>query len=96
MQSKPLTVDHAATIALQALAFLVEDEEKLSRFMAITGFSAENLKAEASKQAFQAAIIEYLMSDESLLLVFCAHANVDPAEIAPAHFALAPESYGGS
>lgn len=94
MHSKTLTVDEAAAIALQALAFLAEDEERLTRFLGLTGNTPENLRAEAKNVQFQAAILEYLLSDESLLLVFCAHSGIDPSLIHPAQYVLDPVSNG--
>ena len=89
--SKPprLSEDQAETIALQALAFLLADEKQISRFLALTGTSPQDLRDAASTREVQAATLEYVLSDEGLLLAFCQQAGLAPGVIAPAHYLLA-------
>lgn len=83
--------DEAESIAIQALGFLAEDEERLSRFFELTGLAADNIRSQAKSRSFQSSLLGYLMSDETLLLVFCANSGLDPSIIAPARHALDPE-----
>lgn len=80
--------EEAAIVALAALAFLAEDPVKLGRFLDLTGSALDRLKAEAHTSAAQAAILEHLLGDESLLLAFAANAGLMPALVAQAHAAL--------
>lgn len=84
-----LSEDQAETIALQALSFLLADGKQISRFLALTGTSPQDLRDAASTRGVQAATLEYFLSDEGLLLAFCQQAGLDPGVIAPAHLLLA-------
>jgi hypothetical protein len=85
----------AEAIALQALSFLATDEQRLGNFLRLTGISPEELRAQAGSNGMAAAILEYLLSDESLLLVFAAESGVAPEVIAPAHALLTGASGHG-
>jgi hypothetical protein len=91
--SKPLkkgilTRDGAETLALQVLAFLADDDERLGRFMAETGMAPDDLRATAGDPETLGAVLSYLAQDESLLLVFTTGAGVDPMDIGAALRAL--------
>ncbi len=90
-RSKParLTKDWAEALALQVLAFVLADPKQIARFLALSGSTPQDLRDTASSPGLQAATLEYLLSDESLLLAFCQEAGVDPAVIMPAHQLLA-------
>jgi hypothetical protein len=89
-RSRPdrLSLDDAETIALQALGFLADDPQRVSRFLSLTGSDAGQLRAEAKNREFQAATLEYMLGDESLLLAFCQEAGIDPVAIGPAYALL--------
>jgi len=80
MQEKPLRPD-GETIALQALAFLVEDEERLSRFLGLTGIDMTALRGLATDKAGLGAVLDYLLNWEPLLLEFAAALDLAPDAI---------------
>ena len=93
MTSKAGSADEAAeAIGLAALVFVTEDGQRLERFLAETGLSPDDLRASAGTREGLAGILDHLLADESLLMVFVASASLDPAAIAPARDMLA----GGS
>jgi len=73
-----------AALAIQALAFLAEDEERLGDFLALSGLTVDGLRAAAGKPDFLIAVLEHLLQDEMMVMAFAASADVDPASIAPA------------
>lgn len=79
-----IPVEAAESLAIQALAFLAEDAERLGRFLAVTGIGPEEIRATASETNLLAGILDYLAADEPLLIEFAAHAGVDPADVARA------------
>lgn len=79
-----LTLDDAETIALQGLTFLAGDPQRLVRFLSLTGLTPQDLKGFGRDASLQMALMDYLLSDESLLLVFASEAGVLPEVIAPA------------
>lgn len=91
---KKITVEEAEVIGLKALAFLADDEARLGRFMALTGISADELRAHAGETGTICAVLEYMASDESLLLVFAAENNLPPERIGPALYLLSHGTSG--
>ena len=83
-----MDAESAGALALQGLAFLAADEQRLSRFLSLTGAGENDIRAAAATAEFQAAVLDHLLLDESLLLVFASETGIDPASIAPAHAVL--------
>ncbi len=81
--------DRAESIGVSALLFLASDPERLSRFLTLTGVGPAQLRAEARSPGMLTAVLDYLLQDESLLLVFSASDGVPPEDVAPARRALA-------
>lgn len=75
-------------IAIEALGFVASDMDLLGRFLAVSGLGPETLRAAASDPNFLLGVLEFLMSDESALLVFCENSRIRPTMIAAAHLAL--------
>ena len=74
-----MDTDTAETIAISALAFLADDGPRLGRFLAVTGLGPAELRAQASTPRVLAAVLDYLLQDESLLLVFATSNRIAPA-----------------
>ena len=83
-----LSSDEAEAIALSALAFLAEDQDRLIRFMSDTGLAPAELRAVAGRPELLGAVLDYVLADESMLLVFSAATGIDPASVAPAEALL--------
>jgi hypothetical protein len=71
-------------LAIQALAFIAEQPQSLSRFLDTSGISLEQLRTAAREPGFLAGVLEHMLGDESLLLAFAQSAGVDPADVARA------------
>ncbi len=84
--------DEAEALAIAALSYLAGASERLERFLALTGLDAGTLRETAATAEFQTAVLDHVMSDESLLLAFCANCGVDPTEVAPARRLLSGEA----
>jgi hypothetical protein len=89
-----MDAEDAETLALSALAFLADDVQRLGRFLALTGLGPAELRAQAHTPRILAAVLDHLLKDESLLLVFAASHGVAPELIAPAHRVLERRSGG--
>lgn len=85
-----MTADDAERIAIAGLGFLAERPDQIARFLAETGIGPESLRAAASDAGFLAAVLDFLMNDESLLLAFTESARIRPTLIAVAHHRLDP------
>ena len=82
--TRPKSTGHtedAEVVALQALGFLAADPERLQRFMDLSGLSLETIRASATQPAFLAGLLDHLLSDESLLLIFAEEHGLRPERI---------------
>ena len=86
----------AAEIAIAALSFLADEQERLERFLAFSGLGPESLRAAARDPRFLGGVLDYVSGDESLLLAFAGDYGIDPQEIERARAALSgrPEDTG--
>jgi hypothetical protein len=78
----------ADEVALRALAFLSLDEDRLSRFLALTGLAASDIGGLVAEPAFRLAVLDHLAGDESLLLAFAEAEGLAPEAIGRARRAL--------
>jgi hypothetical protein len=85
------TPENAAALALVGLAFLAEDASRLARFLTLTGIGPDHLREAAGATDTLLAVLDHLLTDESLLLVFAASKGIPPDSVAPARAALARE-----
>ena len=82
------TQEAAETLAIQALAFIAEEPERLGAFLAASGIGPEAIREAAREPGFLAGVLDHMLGDESLLLAFADSAGLDPASIARARRAL--------
>jgi Protein of unknown function (DUF3572) len=78
----------AEMLAIQALAFIAGEPDRLKRFLDMSGIEADEIRAAAREVAFLAGVLEHMLGDESLLVAFADSAGIDPGEIARARVAL--------
>jgi Protein of unknown function (DUF3572) len=79
-----ITAEAAESLAIQALAFLASEPERLGRFLASTGIGPEQIRVAAREPLFLAGVLDHLASYEPLLVEFASEIGIDPAEIARA------------
>jgi chromosome segregation ATPase len=92
VRRKPLTREDAEALALAALNFLSSDEDRIARFLSLSGLDPGTLRKAASETGFLPAIIDYLAGDEALVLAFAEEAGMAPERIGEARRLLAPQS----
>ena len=73
-----------SSIALQFMAFLASDEERLERFSALSGMGLNDLKAGAQNPVFLGFMLDYALQDESLILAFSESKQISPQSLATA------------
>lgn len=79
-------------VAVQALAFLAADPERLADFLALTGLSVGGLRAAAEEAGFLRGVLAYLATDEALLVTFAADHDLDPERLGQAIAAQTPST----
>ena len=73
--------DEAEILAINALGFLASDSERLQRFMDLSGLDVAAIRAGAANPAFLGGILDHLLADESLLLIFAEEQQLRPERI---------------
>ncbi len=63
-----ITTDEAEAVAVAAFSAITGDEERMSRFLAISGLRPETIREAAASPGFFAGILDYVVSDEALLV----------------------------
>ena len=63
--------ESAETLALQALAFVISDEELRDLFMGATGTGAEDMRSRAGEPEFLISVLDFLMMDDAWVMRFC-------------------------
>lgn len=83
-----MTPERAETIALQALGWLVANEELRPVFLGSTGASPDDLRARATDPAFLAAVLSFLTMDDDWIIAFCDAAELSYDKPLRARYAL--------
>lgn len=92
MKQTPISPQAAEELAIRALLFLSAESDRLERFVALSGMTVETLRENAQDRAILAGVLEYILSDDSLVLGLAADANVAPEIPALAYRALGGHS----
>ncbi len=79
----------AAALAVAALSFIAGEPERLGRFLAVTGIGPESIRSAAREPDFLLGVLDYLASDEPLLIAFANENGFDPEHVARARDVLA-------
>lgn len=74
----------AQAMALQALAFLAADNDLLDGFLLNTGLDLGHVRDLAGNIDFQAGVLDYLLSNEPILMSFATGAGMRPEEVVAA------------
>jgi hypothetical protein len=89
LSSSQRTFDAAESLAIEALGFLAADPARLGGFLAESGYDPDAIRRHATSPDFLAGVLDHLLADESLLLVFVSQTATDPKLIASARRTLA-------
>lgn len=82
MRKKSREADqYAEIIALKILQWLANDEDRLLRFMNITGIGFDDIRARAGEAEFLAGVMDFLLAYEPDLLAFTKECEIPPEEV---------------
>ncbi len=71
----PLARDSAELLAIEALSWLVGNDELLPVFLGATGAGADDLRGRARDPEFLASVLDFLLMDDAWIQAFCASAD---------------------
>jgi hypothetical protein len=83
-----ITPEKAEILALEALAWLAGNPDGISRFLAISGLEAADLRRAAGDRELLCSLLDFLLANEPLLLEFCRDASTSSPVIHRARFHL--------
>lgn len=84
--------DPAETRALQGLAWILSDDHRAGRFVALTGIEPGDLRARAGDPAVMDAALGFLEAHEPDLFACAAYLGIAPIELVSARHRLAGAS----
>lgn len=87
------TSDGVEQIALAVLGFLVDDDERLVRFVQASGLTPDTLRHSSSDPGFLAAVLDHVMGDEETLLDCARALEMKPETIARAWRQTQPQDF---
>ncbi|HEY8381701.1 MAG TPA: DUF3572 domain-containing protein [Microvirga sp.] len=90
---RKITKDEAETTALNAFSFLAQDDERLTRFLETTGLRPETIRQAVETPGFFAAVLDYVASDEPLLIDLAKALATKPERIMEARYTLSPSEF---
>lgn len=77
-----------ATLALSALGWILTDEDRAARLLALTGLDADDLRARLGDPALLGAVLDFLAAHEPDLLGAAAALGVEPQALLAAREGL--------
>lgn len=86
-----MPTENAEILALEALGWLAGDQTALQQFLDQSGIDAPDLRQAAGTPEMGAAVIDFLLGHEELLLRFCKDADMEPKDIHAARRSFGPE-----
>ena len=78
------------TLALQIVGWIVADQERANRMLALTGLDASSLRAGLSERGTLTALMDFTINHEPDLLACAEEIGVSPARIVAARERIAP------
>ncbi len=74
----PLSRDSAELLAIEALSWLLTNDDLLPVFLGSTGANADDLRARAQDPDFLASVLDFLLMDDAWIMAFCQGADYTP------------------
>ena len=92
---RPAAMDRerAEGMAVEALSFLARSPERLARFLDVSGLRPDTLRAAAGEPGFLTGLMDYLVSDEELLVAFAGEIGASPESVMQARHVLSPAEF---
>ena len=80
----------AEIVAVQALAFLASDPERLGRFLTESGIDPQTLRSAAADPKFLAGVLDFIARDDDTVKAFADASSLTPQAVMNAREVLDP------
>lgn len=77
----PLTEANRAEVAVALVIFLSGRPDDLQQFLGISGLDGSELRTRLDDSGLQQGLLDYVCTNEPLLLAFCEETGRDPAQV---------------
>ncbi len=74
----PLTRDSAELLAIEALSWLIGNDDLLPVFLGSTGASVHDVRQRAQDPEFLGAVLDFLLMDDVWIQAFCSEKDFGP------------------
>jgi Protein of unknown function (DUF3572). len=71
-------------VAAEILGWLANEPDMLSRFLALSGLTADQLRQAVNETGFRAGLLDFVMGHEPTLMAFCEATGTKPETVAAA------------
>lgn len=88
MKTKSTNADHPEMVALTVLGWILSDERRAERLLAVTGLTPEILRKEIESRHVLGAVLGFLMAHEPDLIACAEAMGLQPDALAEAARAL--------
>lgn len=78
MKQNQLSPETAEAVALRAVAFIASDDDRLTRFLDLSGMTPSDLKQNVTEPWVLAGALDFLLDDETLIFLFAEHCGLAP------------------
>ncbi|WP_108263271.1 DUF3572 domain-containing protein [Mangrovicoccus ximenensis] len=75
-----MDLENASAVALGAISWMASEEDLLPVFLNASGLTAEGLKAGLEDPEIQAAILDFVLMDDSWVLAAAGHSGRNPLD----------------
>lgn len=79
--SERINHKEAAFIAIKSLAYISQSPDEMAKFLNTTGIEPTDVIRLRENLQFLGGVLDFVSSDQSLLLAFCSHENFRPEQI---------------
>lgn len=83
------SVNPYSAVALQALAWVLADQNRAQRFLDLTGLTPDSLRAAIAQPATHRAVLDFLAAHEPDLVAAAEALSLSPTQLAAAREGLA-------
>ncbi len=64
--------DQAEVIGIKTLGWLAGQEDLMGRFLGMSGIAAEDLRKRARSPEFLGFVLDFMLTDDAVIIAFCA------------------------